>query len=178
MPNRVEKVMDIAIQEAIVNHIKSATDLMKNFNVTRKQIGDISGQNMGTGSGVLFIQKAFTIAVENPDIMTALYNRAPYELDINFYNAMKPIVDAVAGLNSALNETIVLLGHDLMEHANAVLKKLRGAAEDHEGAYRVLYNDLNVLYENRAKLTEERKATNQVIADLTGKVAAAEAKAR
>jgi hypothetical protein len=71
--------------------------------------------------------------------------------------------------------TFILVGKDLMEQANTVRKGLEALRTSHP-KYELLFQELNVLYENRAKLaqlTAEHKAQvsalEQQVAHLTRK---------
>ena len=134
------------------------------------------GQNMGETTGWSYAQKAFEILTNDRLLVhPGQLNYEAFERDIRAARQLLFLKTELNGWVGEMEGTFILVGKDLMEQANMVRKGLDGLRSTHP-KYELLFQDLNVLYENRAKLaqlTAEHKvkvaALEQQVSNLTRK---------
>ena len=141
-------------QEDYLKATKASADVVNLINTYAQEVRRErrkGGQNMGTGTGWAFAQKALSI-------LTA--DRALVHVDLLEYDSFARNIDTAKKLLAIkaifgnwvgnMEGSFLLLGKDLMTQSNHVLNALKPLA-DAKSSYKTLYDDLNFLYENRAK---------------------------
>ena len=171
MPNRIN--IDFK-QEDYLKATKASTDAVILINTYAQEVRSDDrkgGQNMGDGTGWTFAQKAFNILT---------IDRTLVHVDLLDYDSFARNVDAAKKLLALkaifgnwvgnMEGSYLLLGKDLMAQANYVLGALKPLA-DVKSAYKILYDDLNFLYENRATKAAATTEQRNRIAKLEEQVA-------
>jgi hypothetical protein len=129
------------------------------------------GQSMGETMGWSYAQKAFELltadrSLVHPDKL----NYEAFERDIRTARQLLILKNALNGWVGEMEGTFILLGKDLMEQANVVRKNLEGLRNSHS-KYEFAFQELNVLYENRAKLAQLTLEHKSKVAALEQQVA-------
>jgi hypothetical protein len=119
------------------------------------------GQSMGETMGWAYAQKAFEILTADRLLVhPAQLNYEAFERDIRAVRQLLQLKNELNGWVGEMEGTFILLGKDLMEQANMIRKNLEALRGSHP-KYELAFQELNVLYEHRAKLaqlTTEHKA--------------------
>ena len=167
MPNRIEINFK---EEDYDKVIKISTEVVAIVNTYVPELPDNSnkgGQNMGEGTGWAFAQKAF-------ELITA--DRSLVHVDLLDYDAFARNIAAVTKLIAIkailggwignMNSAFIAIGKDLMVQSNAVLTALEPLSKNKK-AYKILYDDLNSLYKERAVKAATTIQQNKVVAELS-----------
>jgi hypothetical protein len=138
--------------------------------VTPKERRD--GQSMGESLGWLYAQKAFELLTLDRNLVHKdKLNYVAFERDVRAARYLLRLKNDLNGWVGDMEGTFILVGKDLMEQANTVRKALDDLRGNHP-KYEQSFQDLNFLYENRAKMAQLTAEHNAKVSDLEKQVAA------
>jgi hypothetical protein len=172
MQNRIDIDFDEKGFKAVQDAGKTFLTLLSTYtrNVSPKERRD--GQSMGESLGWLYVQKAFELLSADRELVHKdKLNYVAFERDIRAARAFLRLKNDLNGWIGDMEGTFILVGKDLMEQANAVRKALEDLRRNHP-KYEQAFQDLNFLYENRAKMAQLTAEHNAKVAELEKQVAA------
>ena len=171
MQNRIDIDFDEkGFQQLCVSMEGFLTNLQKyTRSVSPKERKD--GQSMGETMGWKYAQKAFELWTADRSLVhPAQLNYEAFERDIRAARQLLQLKNELNGWIGEMEGTFILLGKDLMEQAKVVRKNVEALRNSHP-KYELAFQELNILYENRAKLAQLTHEHKAKVADLEQQLA-------
>jgi hypothetical protein len=171
MQNRIDIAFDEAGYQAIVKAAMDFIALINQYIRNVKPADRINGQNMGDKNGWTYCQKAFQVLTNDRSLVHAkLVDYDAFARDIDAATKLLALRGILKGWVGNMEGTFMLIGIDLMEQANFVRAAVKTLA-DNDSDYKLIYDDLNFLYDNRAAKAAATAETQKRIDDLEQQVA-------
>jgi hypothetical protein len=151
MQYRTDINFDEAGYQAIMTAAANLSPLITPYVKFVKPEDRTAGQNMGEGNGWTYVKKAFA-ALTNDRTLAHVknVNYDAFARGVDAATKFLAIKTALKGWYGDSEGTFMQIGLDLMEQSNYVRATLKGLAEEDSDS-KILYDDLNFLYDNRAK---------------------------
>jgi hypothetical protein len=172
MQNRIDINFD---EKGYNTAIKAAAEFVTLINTYVKDVkaaDRINGQNMGDKTGWTYVVKAFEALTNDRGLVhPKLVDYEAFGRDVDAARKLLAIRTILKGWAGNMEGTFMLVGIDLMEQANHVRSALQKLA-DHDSDYKLAYEDLNFLYDNRAQKSATTAEQQKRIDVLTQQVEA------
>jgi hypothetical protein len=172
MANRIDVSIPDAAFTELLTHATYVATFNNQYLVTFDPKKRPTGQGMGEGLNLMYVQKAFEILTNDRSIVHhAKLDYDAFARDIKFANQMLAYKDAIGSPIQKITDNLTVVGYDLMEQANIVRAELEGLGKKNAD-YQKLFLSLNFVYEQRAKMAEATLQHNAEKTELKQQVAA------
>jgi hypothetical protein len=171
MPNRIDIDFDEKGFQAVRAAAKAFLTTLQPYTRLTSAKERKDGQSMGESLGWLYVQKAFELLTLDRELVhkdRLIY--ADFERDIRLARQLLTLKKDLNAWVGDTEGTFILVGKDLMEQANIVRKALEALRRNHP-KYEQAFQDLNFLYENRAKIAQLTAEHNAKVQELEKQVA-------
>jgi hypothetical protein len=125
--NRISAALSQADRQAVLDAVNTIrqklpflVDLSPDERKALPKIGD-------TGRG--FVARALEVAEQNPDILPRSFDVAEMRKDLELFDALLPVVTALAQLNELLDDTYTAVGSEAYAAALLVYQYVRSAGK-------------------------------------------------
>ncbi|MFC3881040.1 hypothetical protein ACFOSV_12675 [Algoriphagus namhaensis] len=98
-----------------------------------------------------FVEKVLEYAVSNPEFLPAFAEEPEMQRDWKAHHDLNPCYNALNQIVSNLNDTVLLLGADLMKPSNAYYASVQMGVKMDVPNAKPIYEDLKVRYEQRPR---------------------------
>jgi hypothetical protein len=171
MPNRIDIDFDEKGFQAVRTAAQTFLTALNPYTRITSAKERKDGQSMGEHLGWLYVQKAFELLTLDRELVhkdRIIY--ADFERDIRVARYLLVLKKDLNAWVGDMEGTFILVGKDLMEQANIVRKALEDLRRN-QPKYELLFQDLNFLYENRAKIAQLTAEHNAKVQELEQQVA-------
>jgi hypothetical protein len=170
MPKKNSFVSDDAALTAILQKAAEDVAAINNFAKSIRPPDLASGQDMGEDAGWTYVQKALVALTNKRDlVMKDLVDFDDFTTLVESAEKLILIKRAYGNWVGETRDTFLLIGKRMMKNANFVRASLQILSAE-VSSYKKDYDDLNFLYDNRAKKAAATLETNKRIAELTKQV--------
>jgi hypothetical protein len=155
MINRISAEMNkenISDIKKKLNEIRSAMPFL--LSLTKEE--RTNKQNIGQG-GVGFGKAALKAAQTHDEILPAKFSAAEFEKDVVLYEQLQMLISDLSTLCQNMDDTILLLGQEIMEQSNDMYDIVKLAAK-RENKYKPTLNDISIYYKSRGNKSVAEKA--------------------
>lgn len=104
-------------------------------------------QNMGQG-GVGFGKAALKAAQTHSEVLPVKFNAAEFNKDVALYESLQAILSDLSTLCQNVDDTVLLLGQEIMEQSNDVYEVMKLAGK-RENKYKPTVEELSTFYKRR-----------------------------
>lgn len=105
-------------------------------------------QNMGQG-GVGYSKAALKAAQTHPEILPVKFQTAEFEKDVLLYEQLQTLLADLSTLCQNIDDTVLLLGQEMMEQSNDVYATIKLAAK-RENKYKPTADDMSIFYKRKS----------------------------
>jgi hypothetical protein len=171
MPNRIDIDFDERGFQAVRAAAKTFLTALNPYTRITSAKDRKDGQSMGESLGWLYVQKAFEILTLDRELFhkdRLIYTE--FERDIRLARQLLILKKDLNAWVGDTEGTFIMVGKDLMEQANIVRKALEELRRN-QPKYEQSFQDLNFLYENRAKMAQVTAEHNAKVQELEQQVA-------
>jgi hypothetical protein len=170
MAKKNSVISDDLVLTGILQTAASDVAIINNFARSIRPPDLATGQDMGEDSGWTYAQKALVALTSKRDlVMQDLVNFDDFTLLVESAEKLMAIKKAYGNWVGETKETFLLIGKHLMAYANYVRSSLQTLSAK-VSSYKKDYDDINFLYDNRAKKAAATVETKKRIAELTKQV--------
>jgi bacterioferritin (cytochrome b1) len=155
--------LSIALTEAEITAILQTVDQLATqmpFLATVPATDKKRRQKMGNNAAS-YVNKGLTNARNYPQVLTRSFEVSEYEKDAVAIRQLTDVRNKVAGLLSKMEDTITLLGEELMEQSNEVYASLQRAAQK-DNSLRLVTEEMGQFYRKRNQSDESVVTTAKV----------------
>ncbi len=144
---------------------ESVTDIKKKLNDIRTSLPFLisltkderkNKQNMGQ-SGVGYGKAALKAAQTHSEILPVKFSVAEFQKDVTLYEQLQMLLSDLSTLCQNVDDTVLLLGQELMEQSNDVYDSVKLAAK-RENKYKSTNEELATFYKRKSM----KKATESI----------------
>jgi hypothetical protein len=159
MVNRISAEMNkesISDIKKKLNEIRSTMPFLLSLTKEERK----NKQNIGQG-GIGFGKAALKAAQTHEEILPAKFSVVEFERDVVLYEQLQMLLSDVSTLCQNVDDTILLLGQEIMEQSNDMYDIVKLAAK-RENKYKPTLDDISIYYKSRGKKSTTEKPIKTV----------------
>lgn len=127
MANRISAELKQADADAVLlklSEVKDSLPFLQDIDKTER----IKGQKIGQAS-LGYVQECVNAAVTNDEVLPRNFSTEEFQRDLALYMALAPLASKLDELAQKVNDTLLVVGKDLMENANIVYERVKSDAK-------------------------------------------------
>ncbi|MGB1207419.1 MAG: hypothetical protein ACPG5B_17355 [Chitinophagales bacterium] len=138
--------------ETLKKHLSFLVNLTAEERIAYSKMGDKT---------VAFVQKSLDYAQENPQLIPPYLNVSEFDKDMELIRQLKRVLRPLTSLNEAVDDTIMLAGHESYAAALTFYQSVKMAKAMNVAGTTTIYDDLKLRFPGRGAAASSSTTTEE-----------------